>query len=81
MTDYWQPIETVPKDGSDVWLWRGKSRGICEYEMVASWDDRQGAFIPSICIMEKTKYYPKLSPEDRAYPTHWTPFDEEETNE
>ena len=71
--DPWQPIETEPKDGESVLIWKPDERMVGEYMMAAYWDDRQGGYVP-VGGFHKQGYYSETAGRDQGYPTHWMPL-------
>ena len=71
--DPWQPIETEPKDGESVLIWKPDERMVGEYMMAAYWDDRQGGYVP-VGGVHKQGYYSETAGRDQGYPTHWMPL-------
>lgn len=63
----WQPIETAPKDGTDVLLW---CAGAMEpsYALIASWVDFKGEAPDGWCDASTGRY------NDGCPPTHWMPL-------
>lgn len=55
----WQPIDTAPKDGSEIELWDGSVRR-------ARWGDRIVGKINLPCFLSRGITV--------AYPTHWRPL-------
>ena len=71
--DPWQPIETEPKDGESVLIWKPDERMVGEYMMAAYWDDRRGGYVP-VGGFHKQGYYSETAGRDQGYPTHWMPL-------
>ena len=66
--DPWQPIETEPKDGESVLIWKPDERMVGEYMMAAYWDDRQGGYVP-VGGVHKQGYYSETAGRDQGYPS------------
>ncbi len=69
----WQPIETAPRDGEPVLIWKPDERRVGEYMMAAYWDDSQNGFVP-VGGVHKQGYFSTLQGRDQGYPTHWMPL-------
>ncbi len=75
----WQPIETAPKDGTDILvmcdIWPGTKSGRAEEcdsintYVAGWWEDDEGGGGAWICYMAAT-----LNPECPVEPTHWMPL-------
>lgn len=76
----WQPIETAPKDGEVILIWKPNERRVGEYMMAAYWDDDRGGFIP-VGGIHPRGYYSEIAKCDQGYPTHWTPLPSPPTKE
>ncbi|WP_409021373.1 DUF551 domain-containing protein [Dyadobacter sp. CY261] len=55
----WQPIETAPKDGTEVLGWDGVNRFTCRYKKWGNWD-----------LLVCGSY----AGDGDCFPTHWMPL-------
>jgi hypothetical protein len=69
----WQTIESAPKDGEAILIWKPDERRVGEYMMAAYWDDTQGGFVP-VGGVHKQGYFSQSMGCDQGYPTHWQPL-------
>lgn len=69
----WQPIETAPKDGEVILIFKPDERMVGQYTLTAYWNDEEGGFIPAGGI-HKQGYYSAVAGKDQGYPTHWMPL-------
>ena len=69
----WQLIETAPRDGEAILIWKPDERRVGEYMMSAYWSDDENGFIP-VGGVHKQGYYSELAGCDQGYPTHWQPL-------
>ena len=69
----WQSIETAPKDGEPVLIWKPDERMVGEYMMAAYWCDVQDGFVP-VGGYHKQGYRSTVTETDQGYPTHWMPL-------
>jgi len=56
----WQPIETAPRDGTEVIVWSKQQSS----PYLATWDDTHGWMVPDTCPHSWTELL--------VMPTHWT---------
>ena len=73
----WLPIETAPKTGEPVLIWKPDERMVGEYMMVAYWDDDYPAGEPGwvpVGGAHKQGYASSVTGTDQGYPTHWMPL-------
>ena len=73
----WLPIETAPKTGEPVLIWKPDERMVGEYMMVAYWDDDYPAGEPGwvpVGGVHKQGYASSVTGTDQGYPTHWMPL-------
>ena len=84
--DKWQPIETAPKDGTPVLIWKPDERMVGEYMMAAYWSDEHcggSGWVPVGGIHIQGYHSPTVGG-PQGFPTHWMPLpkapDHGETN-
>ena len=73
----WLPIETAPKTGEPVLIWKPDERMVGEYMMVAYWDDDYSAGEPGwvpVGGVHKQGYASSVTGTPQGYPTHWMPL-------
>ena len=71
----WTPIESAPKDGEPVLIWKPDERMVGEYMMAAYWDDEQGGWVP-VGGIHTQGYFSEVAQSKQGYPTHWMPLPE-----
>lgn len=69
----WQPIETAPKDGEPILIYKPDERMVGPYTMAAYFDDEQGGFVP-VGGIHKQGYFSKHAGINQGFPTHWRPL-------
>ena len=74
----WQPIETAPRDGDPVMIWKPDERMVGEYMMAAYWvEDHLGGgaagWIP-VGGFHIQGYHSSVTDTPQGYPTHWQPL-------
>ena len=73
----WLPIETAPKTGEPVLIWKPDERMVGEYMMVAYWSDDhllgEPGWIP-VGGVHKQGYASSVTGTPQGYPTHWMPL-------
>jgi len=72
----WLPIESAPKDGEPVLIWKPDERMVGEYMMAAYWDDshyKEPGWVP-VGGIYKQGYFSDVTESDQGYPTHWMPL-------
>ena len=73
----WQPIETAPKDGDVVLLYKPDERMVGEYIIVGYWGEWPGVGECWIAVDGKQLgYRSQITGTDQGYPTHWQPLPE-----
>lgn len=77
----WQPIETAPKDGEPVLLYKPNERMVGSYVTVGWWspDDGEGGGV----WHDKTGclgYFSRIAEAKQGYPTHWMPLPQPPVN-
>ncbi len=71
----WQPIETAPKDGDPILIYKPDERMVGEYTMSAYWDDDQEGWVP-VGGIHRLGYRSSATNSYQGYPTHWMPLPE-----
>ncbi len=69
----WQPIETVPKDGTDIMLWFPIDNGMCA---IGYWIDDKYHRNPAANFYSANIAKLGLIKMRRSAPTHWMPLPE-----
>ena len=70
----WRPIETAPKDGEPILIWKPNERMVGEYMMAAYWDNSdEPGFVP-VGGQHKQGYLSSVTGTPQGYPTHWRPL-------
>lgn len=73
----WQPIETAPKTGDAVLLWKPDERAVGEYTVVGYYGQipqHDGHWV--IVGGSPLGYFSTVANADQDYPTHWQPLPE-----
>ena len=71
----WQPIETAPKDGKAVLLYKPDERMVGEYTIAGYWGEWPGHEDGWIaCDGKPQGYYSNVAGGRQGYPTHWMPL-------
>ena len=72
----WLPIESAPKDGEPVLIWKPDERMVGEYMMMAYWSEYNmqddAGWVP-VGGVNKQGYRSSVTHTDQGYPTHWMP--------
>jgi hypothetical protein len=73
----WQPIESAPRDGESILIWKTDERMVGEYMMAAYWDNQhfsgEAGFVP-VGGHHKQGYTSEVTGTPQGYPTHWMPL-------
>lgn len=71
----WMPIETAPKDGDAVLLYKPDERRVGEYTL-AGYFDEDGPYAGKwvACNGKPLGYFSDWEGKDQGYPTHWQPL-------
>lgn len=65
MSDEWKPIETAPKDGTEVLLlWFDAETGAAPMHRVGFWHSREQAWCDTHRVLNN----------QHSHPTHWMPL-------
>lgn len=67
----WQPIETAPKDGTPILLYKPNEKRMGAYLLAGFWDVEWWA-----CAGSKLVYFSRLDQREYGHPTHWQPLPE-----
>ena len=71
----WQPIETAPKDGTTILLYKPDERMVGEYILAGYWGEWPGQGECWIaCDGKPQGYYSPTAECDQGYPTKWQPL-------
>lgn len=74
--DDWRPIETAPKEGDPVLLYKPDERMVGPYILVGYWGDWPG--YPDECWIacdgKPQGYFSQTAQAKQGYPTHWKPL-------
>jgi len=71
----WQPIETAPKDGECVLLYKPNERMVGQYIIVGywgEWPDREDGWVAA--DGKPQGYLSSVTGTRQGYPTHWQPL-------
>lgn len=71
--DEWRTMDSAPRDGTVIMIWKPDERMVGEYMMAAYWCDRTGGFVP-VGGIHKQGYYSEVTGSNHGYPTHWMPL-------
>lgn len=71
----WQTIETAPRDGEPILIWKPDEPRVGEYMMSAYWSEDLNGFVP-VGGHNKQGYFSEWAGCDQGYPTHWQPLPE-----
>ena len=72
----WKPIETAPKDGEAVLLYKPNERMVGEYILTGywgEWPEEEECWLPS-GGGGPLGYHSKVTGTPQGYPTHWMPL-------
>ena len=70
----WRPIETAPKDGEPILIWKPNERMVGEYMMAAYWDNSdEPGFVP-VGGQHRQGYLSSVTGTPQGFPTHWQPL-------
>lgn len=77
----WQPIETAPKDGTSVLLYKPDERRVGEYMLAGYFDDSDGIWGGKWVAVHGNSlgYFSEWQGADQGYPTHWQSLPEPPT--
>jgi len=71
----WKPIETAPKSGDPILLYKPDERMVGEYIIVGYWGEWPGKGECWIaCDGKPQGYFSEVSQSRQGYPTHWMPL-------
>ena len=75
LADKWQPIETAPKDGTVVLLYKPDERMVGEYMLAGYWGQWPGINDCWIaCDGKPQGYLSGVTGTYQGHPTHWMPL-------
>jgi hypothetical protein len=70
----WQPIETAPRDGEPVMIWKPSERMVGEYMMAAYWDENHfsgnAGWVP-VGGVHVQGYHSSVTDTPQGHPTKW----------
>ena len=72
----WQPMETAPRDGTPVLIWKPDERMVGEYTMAAYWSDNhlgKSGWVP-VAGLHVQGYHSSVTDTPQGYPTRWQPL-------
>ena len=73
--DSWKPINTAPKDGAPVLLYKPDERMVGEYMLAGYWGEWPGQGESWIaCDGKPQGYFSSVLQAEQGYPTHWLPL-------
>jgi hypothetical protein len=58
----WQPIETAPKDGTEVLVTEGTTFAVASYDLYGGWRDMGDMGWGGMCYTQPTHWMPLPSP-------------------
>lgn len=76
MSGVWQTIDSAPRDGEPVLIWKPDERMVGEYMMAAYWDDDhylEPGWVP-VGGVNKQGYLSDVTGTPQGYSTHWMPL-------
>lgn len=76
----WLPMETAPRSGEPVLIYKPDERMVGEYTMAAYWSDEQSGWVP-VGGVHKQGYFSEVASSKQGYPTHWMPMPPPPTQE